>query len=325
MVTRARSRHKPGDSARRASAWRLSTERLVVVAGKGGVGRSTVAAALGVAAARSGLRTALVEISGHRDRASATAPEAGGASRAVGACPGLEQLTVDRHAALADYLRTELPVGLPAGIIARNRMFELFVDAAPGLGELLTIGEVCNLAQPRGRRHGDRPYDLVVLDGPASGHFLGLLTAPRTFASIARVGPVATQASAIDRMLRDPAFLAVVAVTTPEQMAVTETLALRSSLRTELGIDFAAVAVNKLLPARFGRRDEAALSMAPDDPAVRTALWYCARARAQRAQVRRLRRGLAGAPSLTLPFMFAEALDRDAIDKLAGALDRWLR
>jgi len=325
MLTRTRSRRTPRDSASPSSGWRLSTAPLVVVAGKGGVGRSTVAAALGVAAARRGLRTAVVEISGNHDRASVAAPDVGAAMRAATACPDLEHLTVDRHAALADYLRTELPIGMPARIFARNRMFEVFVDAAPGLGELLTIGEVCNLARPRGRRHGNRPYDLVVLDGPASGHFLGLLTAPRTFASIARVGPVATQATAIDRMLRDPAFLAVVAVTTPEQMAVTETLALRSSLATELGIEFAAVAVNKLFPARFGRHDEATLLTAPDDPAVRTALWYCARARAQAAQLRRLRKGLGGVPSLTLPFMFAEAVDRDAIDKLAGALDRWLR
>jgi len=325
MVTRARSRHTPRESAGPTPGWRLSTERLVVVAGKGGVGRSTVAAALGVAAARRGLRTAVVEISGDHDRASVAAPDVGVGNRAATTCPDLEHLTVDRHAALADYLRTELPIGTPAKILARNRMFELFVDAAPGLGELLTIGEVCNLAQPRGRRRGDRRYDLVVLDGPASGHFLGLLTAPRTFASIARVGPVAAQATTIDRMLRDPAFLAVVAVTTPEQMAITETLALRSSLRNELGIDFAAVAVNKLLPARFGRRDEATLLAAPDDPAVRTALWFHARAVAQRAQLRRLRRGLDGVPSLTLPFMFAEAVDRVAIEQLAGALGRWLR
>jgi len=148
MVTRTPSRHTPRDSAGPTSGWRLSTERLVVVAGKGGVGRSTVAAALGVAAARRGLRTAVVEISANRDHSSATAPQAGDPRRAATAVQGLEHLTVDRHAALADYLRTELPVGMPARILARNRMFQLFVDAAPGLGELLTIGEVCNSALP---------------------------------------------------------------------------------------------------------------------------------------------------------------------------------
>lgn len=321
MVTTARSRRSPRDAAAPRPDWRLTTERLVVVAGKGGVGRSTVAAALGVAAARRGLRTALVEVTGDHDTA-ARAPETDSAIGRAATRPGLEHVTVDRRAALRDYLRAEVPGGLPLSIVARNRMFELFVDAAPGLAELLTIGEVCNLAQPRGRRRGGPRYDLVVLDGPASGHLLGLLTAPRTFASIARVGPVATQATAIDRMLCDRALLAVIGVTTPEQMAVTETLALRAGLERELNSGFAAVVVNKVFPKRFRAPDTAMLSSAGEDPAIQSALWFDARTRAQQRQLRRLRTGLAGTPSVTLPFLFTDVLDAAAVGGLADILDR---
>ncbi|MDQ2895027.1 MAG: P-loop NTPase [Actinomycetota bacterium] len=211
-------------------------ERLIVVVGKGGVGKSTVAAALGVAAARRGLRTIVAEVAGRSDVVSVLGAPAPDRLRESELEPGLHHVSIDPRSAIEQYLHDEVPGRLPAAILLRSRVFELLVAATPGMGELLTIGKVWELTQrPRGRS-SDRPYDLVVLDGPASGHAVGLLTAPRTFSSVARLGPIARQGAAIDRMLRDPRLTRVIAVCTPEQMAVSETLGLRAWLAEEQGI-----------------------------------------------------------------------------------------
>ena len=155
---------------------------------------------------------------------------------------------------MEEYLREELPGPLPAAILARSRVFELFAAATPGMRELLTIGKVWELTQRPRHEPGAATYDLVVLDGPASGHLLALLTAPRTFGSVARVGPIARQSTGIDRMLRNPRLTSVIAVTSPEQMAVTETLDLRAALINQLGIDLDYVVVNRTVASRFSRQ-----------------------------------------------------------------------
>jgi anion-transporting ArsA/GET3 family ATPase len=302
----------------------LSRRRLLIVSGKGGVGKSTVAAALGVAAARRGLQTIVAELAGCRDVARLFGGQAAERLGEVELYPGLHHVTIDRQPALEEYLRDEVPGPLPAAFLARSRAFALFVDATPGMGELLTIGKAWELAQRPRHRRSAAQYDLVILDGPASGQLVGLLQAPRTFGSIARVGPVARQGAAIDRMLSDPSAVAVVAVATPEQMAVSETLALQAALRRELGIEVGAVVVNRLLPSRFSASDAAALSVAPDHPAVHSARWLDERALAQRAQLARLRKGVAGVRGAALPFLFAAQVGLDEIERLARKLQRSL-
>jgi anion-transporting ArsA/GET3 family ATPase len=208
-------------------------------------------------------------------------------------------------------------------ILARSRAFDVLATATPGMRELLTVGKVWELTQRPRRTPGVQPYDLVILDAPASGHAAALLGAPRTFASIANVGPVARQGAAIDRMLRDRRATGVIAVATPEQMAVSETLDLRRTLAESLDIALEGVVVNRVLPARFSAADARTLASAPDGPPVRSARWFAARARAQRAQMARLRRGLRGMPAMTLPFLFADDLSRAQVENLARKLERW--
>jgi anion-transporting ArsA/GET3 family ATPase len=296
-------------------------KRLLIVSGKGGVGKSTVAAALGVSAARRGLQTAIVEIAGRRDVASLLGAEAGERLQEVEVYPRLHHVTIERRPALEEYLHDELPGPLPAGILARSRAFDLFVDATPGMAELLTIGKVWELAQaPRHKRRG-RSYELVVLDAPASGQLIGLLTAPRTFGTIARVGPVARQAKAVERTLADPHLTAVIVVATAEQMAVSEALDLRDLLAEEVGVTPDAVLVNRVFPSRFSERDDNLLRAAPDDPAVCSARWFSARARAQQAELARLRDGLARVPVSELPFLFAHELGLDDVEQIATLLE----
>jgi Mrp family chromosome partitioning ATPase len=299
-------------------------KRLLIVGGKGGVGRSTVSAALGVAAARRGLSTIVAEVAGQSDVAAVLGVEPAERLREVELEHNLHHITIERWAALQEYLREEVPGVLPAAILSRSNLFELFVEATPGMRELLTIGKVWELTQRPRHTRGARPYDLVVLDAPASGQLIALLGAPRTFSSIARVGPVAHQGSEIDRMLKDPGYVGLIAVTTAEQMAVTEVLSLDGLLTDRFNRRLDAVVVNRMVPARFSGGEASALASAADDPAVRSAQWLYGRVRAQQAQLARLRRGLGSVRRTTLPYLFTSQLARADIERMADRLGRSL-
>jgi anion-transporting ArsA/GET3 family ATPase len=302
----------------------LATKRLLIVSGKGGVGKSTVSAALAVAATRCGLNTIVAEVSERHDVAAMFGHRAAEGLVEAEVFPGVHHVTIDRRSALDEYLRYEVPGPLPAAILARSRAFGLFVDATPGMTDMLTIGKVWELAQRPRHRHGAKPYDLVVLDGPASGQLEGMLAAPRTFRSIARAGPVAHQAAAIERLLSDSASIGVLAVATGEQMAVSETIGMATVLRERFTIELSAVVVNRMFPSRFRPAEVTKLSDLSAEPALRSARWFAARGRAQRAQLSRLRRGLASTPYVTLPFLFTPELGSGEVRGLSDTLARSL-
>ena len=309
------------DRGRRASnGVPLVGKHLLIVAGKGGVGRSTVAAAIGAAAARSGLRALVVETAGRADVPSLLGRPAGDPLNEVELLRGLHHVTIDRRGALEEYLRQEVPGPFPAGVLARNRAFQLFVEAAPGMSDLLTIGKVWELFGRTRHKPRAHPYDLVVLDAPASGQLLGLLAAPRTFREIARIGPVAGQATRIERAIANPADVAAIVVATPEQMAVTEALWLQAALSERFKVQIEAVVVNRLLPAWFSAEEGLALAAAPDDPAIRSARWFHTRAQVQRAELERLEDQLQTIPWLTLPFLFDAELGQAHVEQFGDLL-----
>ncbi|MDX6719202.1 MAG: hypothetical protein QOJ63_1456, partial [Solirubrobacteraceae bacterium] len=131
-------------------------------------------------------------------------------------------------------------------------------------------------------------YDLVVVDAPATGHGVAVLSAPRTFAAAAGSGPVARQGKIIDAMLSDPSRTAVVAVATAQELAVTETGELRASLRASMGLELERVVANALDPDRFSAREATALERHAAHPAVARALRAHRRALRQREQLERL-------------------------------------
>jgi anion-transporting ArsA/GET3 family ATPase len=315
----ARARRAAGLLGRRGLSSLLGKE-LIVVTGKGGVGKSTVAAALGLVAARRGLRTIIAEVAARDDVTRALGAEGDRpfVERELGS--GLHHISIEPERAMEEYLADQLPVRALAGALASSRLFTYLTAATPGLRELLTIGKVWELAQPDRRTPGARPYDLVILDAPATGHGVAILSAPRTFAEAARVGPIARQGSKIHRMLADPARTGVVAVTAPEEMPVNETLALQGALRAQMGLGIGLLVVNGLLPDRFSDAEAEQLRAAPASAAARTALSGHARARAQREQADRVR-GALSAPAADLPFVFAPALGSEALDALSRDLE----
>lgn len=284
------------------------------------MGKTTVAAALGLAAARRGLRTILAEVAARDDVSRALG---GGGEGEEELAPGLHHISIDPQQAMEEYLTDQLPSRGLAEVLTSSRTFAYLAAATPGLRELLTVGKVWDLAQAERRTGGGRAYDLVILDAPATGHGVAVLTAPRTFAAVARVGRIARQSRTIDEMLSDPARTGVVAVARPEEMPVNETLALEDALRDEAGMTVDLVVANGILPARFSAAEAEALDAAPDGPEVRAARRAHAHGKAQRAQLRRLRRGVR-APVTTLPFDFGGPLDLPGLDALSVELERAL-
>jgi anion-transporting ArsA/GET3 family ATPase len=303
----------------------LLDKRLVFVTGKGGVGKSTVAIALGLLAARQGLRTIVAELAS-QDRLQGLFSENGEPERfrEVELAPGLFTISIDPQQSMEEYLRVK--AGTLGQALGSSRLFQAFAMATPGMRELLSIGKVWELAQLDRRTRGAAPYDLVIVDAPATGHGVGLLRTPKTFADIARVGPIAHQGRTIADTIADPEFTGVVAVATPEEMPVNETLTLAGELaRDELTLDL--VIVNALYPARFDADEIAALESALSRTrsklarsALRAALSEHARAATQRDQRDRLRVCSDGRLA-ELPYVFADHLGVVELERLAGALE----
>ncbi len=302
-------------------------KRLIFVTGKGGVGKSTVATALGLLGARHGRRTIVAELAS-QDRIQKVFDQNGAHFRELELRPGLFTISIDPQHAMDEYLR--IKAGTLGHALGSTKLFQAFAMATPGMRELLSIGKVWELAQFNRQTHDAMPYDLVIVDSPATGHGVGILRTPRTFADIARVGPIARQGRRIATTIADESFTSVIAVSTPEEMPVNETLTLQDALAEE-GLPLDAVIVNAVYPRRFENGQveqlEGGLERASSPllrSALRAALSEHARADTQREQQVRLREGL-GQDLIELPYLFADHLGLPELERLADTLEEALR
>ncbi|MFN8175194.1 MAG: ArsA-related P-loop ATPase [Solirubrobacteraceae bacterium] len=298
---------------------------LLYVTGKGGVGKTMVAAAIALAAAGRGRRAVLCEVTAQTRLGPLLGDAEAGPGRETALDGGLHVTAIDPQAALEEWLRTQIG-GALVRVLAQSRAFGYFVAAAPGARELVTITKAWELTQPRRWDRRAAGYDLVVVDAPSSGHGVGMLRTPRTFADIARVGPIRAQADRVLKLLRDPARAGYVGVAAPAEMPVGETLELERLLPEAIGRDLDAIVVNAVYPRRFSPAEMERVSAATGSGASRSACAAgaaarsrAARVREQQGQLRRLRRA-ARAPVVTLPFLFRPALDLRAAGELAPAL-----
>jgi len=304
----------------------LLDKRLVIVTGKGGVGKSTVALAMGLAAAAEGRRTIVCEVSS-QEHTSQVFHRAEVGFHEVEMAENLWAISIDPDEAMREYVLLQLRVRAMRDLLFRSRIFTYLAAATPGLRELVTIGKIWEVAQPDRRVKKGREYDLVIVDAPATGHGVAFLQTPHTFANVARVGPIKAQAQALEAFIVNQRKTGVAIVALPEEMPVNETGALERTLTEEVGVAVDRVYLNGLYPERFAKSEVALLETACSNgnggsvrAACRAALSESRRAASQREQLARLAE-LVGAPVRTLPFLFKPDLGVDEIRQLSGELD----
>ncbi len=200
----------------------LTASRVVVVAGKGGVGKTTVTAVIARAASSAGQRVLVVELDGKPTLAELV--------------PDLEVLAIAAPEALDEYLR-EHGFARVAARLNRTGVIDMVGTAAPGIDDIVVLGKIKQL-----ERSGD--YDLIVVDGPAAGHAITFLTSASGLAEAARSGPVRAQADAVLELLQDPQRCQVVLVALPETTPVNEMIETAFALEDRVGVRLGPVVVN---------------------------------------------------------------------------------
>jgi anion-transporting ArsA/GET3 family ATPase len=228
--------------------------RLLFFTGKGGVGKSTVTAAVALLAAEQGKRVLLVEVDA---KGNLTAlfehPPVGFEPRQV--YPGVLAMQMNTEASLREYLKVQARIPVLGRLGPLARVFDFVATAAPGVKEILTVGKVC--WELRESLNGRADWDLIVVDAAPTGHVVSQLDAPRAIQELVHVGPVRNQTDWMVELLSDSALTALNIVTAPEEMPVNETVELVANARAQLAVPLGVVIVNRVLPELFTHADEA--------------------------------------------------------------------
>lgn len=300
----------------------FSTEKreLIVVTGKGGVGRTTISAALGIATASAGSSTVVCEVSQQGVIPALLGATAKPVDGVVNVGPGLSASSIDPDATLRDWIRGQFG-GTIAKTLGSSKSFSQLIAAAPGAAELLTITKAWELGPGRGFGKSSVDHDTVILDAPASGHGIAMLRSPRTFADIAAGGPIRKQAEKVWDLLRDSTRCAIVAVTLPSELPVTETIELDGWLHEVLGRQLDLVVVNRCEPHAFTSRELGRIAASVTSGELKRAAIDVAEAAADRQTEQESLIGQLqdqiDAPTIRLPELSAGLTGPEVVSKLA--------
>jgi anion-transporting ArsA/GET3 family ATPase len=299
----------------------LLARRLVILSGKGGVGKSVVGMALAVAAHRRGKRVLFVEVD-------AAFP----ASRLLGSDAGLSSVNLDPPEVMDEYVRQTVRVDLLARKILQSPVYRRFFVAAPGLADLMVLGKIMVLVEAHARWSHRPLHDLVIVDAPATGHGLAFLKVPLAASEAVPAGPVGNNARRILRMLRDPERTALGIVAIPEEMAAVEASELNRLAIDEVGLTPRVLFLNQCHERRFTDEQEAAvlrLAAGPPDGllapgvtlpgALAAARRHIRRRKLTRFYESRLRRAIPAA-LIALPYLHEE-IGPESIRELADRLE----
>ena len=220
----------------------MSRRRLLIVTGKGGVGKTSVTAAAAIAAARSGDRVLVCEMDGSgRLAASLGVTELGFEPTPVDVHGdvAIDAMSMDTERALREYIRLFVKIPFADRVGSLARIFDYVADAAPGVREILAIGKV-------GHEVRRDNYDLVIVDAEATGHVVSQIDAPRAMSEFVHSGVIAEQTGWMSEILEDPARTGVLVVTLAEDLPVAETTDLIHTISNETAVAVASVVVNRV-------------------------------------------------------------------------------
>jgi len=303
----------------------LTAPRVTIVAGKGGVGKTTTAAAFGIAASRIGLSALIVEVEGKSALAGLfgvgelTYDEIELIPRG-GVHGGLRARTLTADDALVEHLETH---GLRriSNRLTSSGALDMVATATPGIKDVLLLGKIKQLERTA-------VADVIIVDAPAAGHAISFLRSAQGLLDAVKVGQIETQAREVHEMLSDPSRSQVVLVTLPEETPVNELVETAFSLEDQVGVSLGPIVVNGLYPPLRGLGTDptkaaaaAKAKLLPGEAAALklAATFRTARAALQDVQVERLGRELP-LPQLRLPFLFTTELTRADVEQLADHL-----
>ncbi len=293
--------------------------------GKGGVGKSAVAAALARVAASRGKRVLVCEMDDKGSLATYLGYEQL-AFEPVTVAPNLSAMAMNTEDSLREYIKLYLRVPIIGSLAPLARIFDFVANAAPAVKEILAIGKLCYEVR-------EKNYDLIIADSEASGHFVAQVSAPDALAALVRIGIIADQTKWMSDLLHDHAVSAVLAVVTPEEMPVVETLELRERMAKATPVNFAGVVVNRM-PVEPAREAVAAVasSATVSDETRAVVQWLAARRAAAEGHAKVLADAFELANVETLSEAPAESGDAEAghrvptaiVAHLVGEIDRVL-
>lgn len=297
-----------------------------MVTGKGGVGKSTVSAALALVAARVGKRVLVCEVNAQERVAPLLgAPPAGPIIRE--AAPGVFTVNVTPQEAMREYGVAVLRFRSIYDAVFENRLVRYFLRVVPSLAELVMLGKILNEA--RAEERGRPRWDLVLVDAPATGHAVQLLRVPSALVDTVPGGPLRRDADWMEAMLLDPAHTSIALVTLPEEMPVNEVIDLDAQVRGVLGMHRGALFVNAVPEPRFSAGEEARLATLveappPLGPAARAARLQALRAEQAARHLARVRAAL-DLPATVIPLLPIVDWGRAAVERVAEAIEAGAR
>lgn len=301
----------------------LLARRFVLVTGKGGVGKTSVTAALGRLSAAAGRRTLICELNTHEHIPGLFGrPPVGGAVSPI--AENLWSVNIQPDEAMEEYGVMKLRFKTLYRLVFDNPLVRRLVRFVPGMNDLLMLGKAFN--HERERDHDGKPvWDMIIVDAPATGHGITFFKLPRIIRDAVPAGNLHHEAAAMWDLLTDPVRTAVHLVTLPEELPVRETLELHGRLADELGLPLGALLVNMMPPHLLSAEQAevfARLETRPDDPLL-GALWDSTQVRLSREvlsdrAVSEL--GPLGLPTVRLPLIYTDDFGAAEVQILADAI-----
>ncbi|MDP8256094.1 MAG: ArsA family ATPase [Candidatus Alcyoniella australis] len=311
--------------------------RLLIVTGKGGVGKTTLCAALCLAAQSKGKRVLLVQV-GTAERS----------TNLFGSFPlgyeirpvsqGIDAMLLDPFAALQEYIASQIKIKPAVKFLVENNIFRYLVGVAPGWRELITLGKIWVMEGKTTGGRNKRPlYDLIVVDAPATGHGISFLRVPQVVLNVLKFGPVKTYTKKVQDLLRDERRTRLLIVSLPEEMPVNEALEIYRASREHLHIPLGPILLNaiypplvqpeldkpleRLLNGEEPKLERAAQGLLNAELLRSTAQAYQERREIQLEAAARLR-SQTDLPVIDIPFMFTNRFDMDNLRRIQRSLQR---
>ncbi len=292
---------------------KLFAKKLIIVSGKGGVGKTTVSLALALLAAEQGKKTLLAEINSEGQVSQLLNEDIGYPEREV--LPHLWAINISPKLSFEEYVLMQIKFKGLYKAVFENKFVRYFIEAIPGLGDLMSIGKIYASVNN---------YDLIVVDAPATGHGVSLLQVPSIVASAVKVGPLKTHSDGIDRLLHDENKTQIVLVTLPEEMPVTEALEMSAQLQ-KMALPLELLLLNQFRTSPLTTDEAEEFGSLPvGSPQGKAMSLELARADLSELYLNQLKNALPEVPLVKIPFLYTPEFKLAEVQVVADALAKEL-